>query len=72
MEEKNFAGYTVDITGLDEDLFVESRPWGWFETLHDDKTYKVKRLFVRPHQRISYSIIITVKSTGQLCQEVVK
>ena len=53
MEEKNFAGYTVDITGLDEDLFVESRPWGWFETLHDDKTYKVKRLFVRPHQRIS-------------------
>ena len=32
---------------------MQSRPWGWFETLHDDKTYKVKRLFVRPHQRIS-------------------
>ncbi len=29
------------------------RPWGWFETLHDNVTYKVKRLFVEKDQKIS-------------------
>jgi mannose-6-phosphate isomerase-like protein (cupin superfamily) len=30
------------------------RPWGWYENLYDNsKTYKVKRLFVSPNQRIS-------------------
>lgn len=29
------------------------RPWGWFETLHDNITYKVKRLFVEKDQKIS-------------------
>ena len=30
------------------------RPWGWYENLYENsKTYKVKRLFVSPNQRIS-------------------
>lgn len=29
------------------------RPWGWFETLADGESYRVKRLLVLAHQRIS-------------------
>ena len=29
------------------------RPWGWFETLAHGNTYRVKRLLVLAHQRIS-------------------
>lgn len=30
------------------------RPWGWYQNIYDaDKTYKVKRLFVSSHQKIS-------------------
>ena len=33
---------------------IETRPWGWYENLHEsDYGYKVKRLFVNPNQRIS-------------------
>jgi mannose-6-phosphate isomerase-like protein (cupin superfamily) len=53
MKEKNFSGFTVNITDFSSDLNEETRPWGWFQTLHSEETYKVKRLFVRPYQRIS-------------------
>ena len=29
------------------------RPWGWYENLQNDERYKVKRLFIRPNQKIS-------------------
>jgi mannose-6-phosphate isomerase-like protein (cupin superfamily) len=30
----------------------ESRPWGWYEVLHDGD-YKIKRILVRPQNRLS-------------------
>lgn len=30
----------------------EHRPWGWYEVLHDGD-YKVKRIRVKPHKRLS-------------------
>jgi len=32
----------------------ESRPWGGFSVLEDRPTYKVKRIWVHPGQRLSY------------------
>lgn len=33
---------------------ITHRPWGWYENLYSsDKSYKVKRLYVSPNQRIS-------------------
>ncbi len=29
------------------------RPWGWYENLKEDTGYKVKRLYVKPNQKIS-------------------
>jgi mannose-6-phosphate isomerase len=34
--------------------FTEERPWGGFENLLEADTHKVKRLVVKPGQRISY------------------
>lgn len=36
--------------------FIESdnRPWGRYFVLHDEPNYKVKRIEVEPHQRLSY------------------
>lgn len=34
--------------------YREERPWGYFENLIEEKTYKVKRLIVRPGQKISF------------------
>jgi mannose-6-phosphate isomerase len=31
----------------------ETRPWGGFQTLEEGRGYKVKRLFVRPGERLS-------------------
>lgn len=33
---------------------VTVRPWGWFEVLAEDTTYKVKRLVVKSGKRLSY------------------
>ena len=32
----------------------EERPWGSFFVIHDEKTYKLKRIEVKPGQRLSY------------------
>ena len=34
--------------------FSDARPWGWWEVLDEAPGYKVKRLIVAPHQRLSY------------------
>lgn len=34
-------------------MYTEIRPWGFFETLIDKKTYKVKRIRVNPNQAFS-------------------
>ena len=34
--------------------FTEERPWGGFENLLEAEAYKVKRLVIKPGQRISY------------------
>ena len=31
----------------------EQRPWGWFEVLHEEDRLKIKRILVRPKQRLS-------------------
>jgi mannose-6-phosphate isomerase-like protein (cupin superfamily) len=30
-----------------------NRPWGWYENLYDNSTYKIKRLGVNPNEQIS-------------------
>tara|TARA_E500000178_G_C16893897_1_gene694829 strand:+ start:339 stop:689 length:351 start_codon:yes stop_codon:yes gene_type:complete len=32
----------------------EKRPWGEFHVLSEDENYKVKKIIIRPGQRISY------------------
>ena len=32
---------------------IEKRPWGSYEVLLDEPTYKVKRIIVEPHQQLS-------------------
>jgi len=33
---------------------IEVRPWGTYEVLLDEATYKVKRIVVQPSQQLSY------------------
>ncbi|MDA3837778.1 MAG: phosphomannose isomerase type II C-terminal cupin domain [Candidatus Delongbacteria bacterium] len=35
-------------------MYTEERPWGSFTILEDTKTYKAKRIIVKPKQRLSY------------------
>ena len=35
-------------------LEFEERPWGSFYVIHDESTYKLKRIEVKPNQRLSY------------------
>lgn len=41
------------MTGLEPSQARTMRPWGWFETLTDGGSYRVKRLFLRPGHRLS-------------------
>ena len=34
-------------------MYTEQRPWGVFDTLYDEDTYKVKRIYVNPNQSFS-------------------
>ena len=36
--------------------YKEDRPWGSFENLLDEDYCKVKRLIIKPKQRISYQL----------------
>lgn len=31
----------------------EERPWGWFETIEESETYKLKKIHVNPNQQFS-------------------
>ena len=33
---------------------MEKRPWGTYEVLAEDGSYKVKRIIVKPNHRLSY------------------
>ena len=35
-------------------IYSENRPWGRFFVLHDEKSYKIKRIEVDPGCRLSY------------------
>ena len=37
-------------------LDSESRPWGSWRVVEEGDGYKVKRIVVRPHQRLSYQV----------------
>lgn len=46
---------TSDVPGTDpNDPTYDERPWGSFQVLDEGPTYKVKRLEVKPGQRLSY------------------
>lgn len=32
----------------------EDRPWGYYETLSESSNYKIKHIYVKPNQRLSY------------------
>ena len=38
---------------LEKELITENRPWGYFTVLEEQENYKVKKLVVNPHQRLS-------------------
>lgn len=49
------AEITTDATGTDpNDPTYDERPWGSFQVLDEGPTYKVKRIDVKPGQRLSY------------------
>ena len=33
--------------------YKEERPWGWFEILYEEKYLKIKRILVKPKNRLS-------------------
>ena len=35
-------------------IYKEERPWGSFEILYEEKSLKVKRIIVKPGQRLSF------------------
>ena len=65
-------------------LEFEERPWGSFYVIHDEPTYKLKRIEVLPNKRLSYqyhnkraeswTIVkgsgrVTIKGTCSVCQK---
>ena len=41
---------------MEQDYYIEERPWGWFKILLDTPTYKVKEILVKPGNRLSYQM----------------
>lgn len=39
---------------MSKENYTETRPWGSFTILEETATYKVKRIVVKPGQRLSY------------------
>jgi len=35
-------------------LYMEKRPWGSFHVLHEENTFKIKKITVDPKSRLSY------------------
>ena len=33
--------------------YKEERPWGWFEILYEEENLKIKRILVKPNNRLS-------------------
>jgi len=46
----------VDQEKHEKDLVTENRPWGSFTVLEEGDNYKVKKLVVNPHQRLSLQL----------------
>ena len=44
----------LELMDEDEMNYIEERPWGSFENLLDEEYCKVKRIIVKPGQRLSY------------------
>jgi mannose-6-phosphate isomerase-like protein (cupin superfamily) len=44
----------MNIQTINVDLGVDHRPWGSFIVLDEGKSYKVKRIEILPHKRLSY------------------
>ena len=45
---------------------LEERPWGRFYIIHEDSSYKLKRIEVDPGGRLSISIITNALRLGPL------
>lgn len=46
----------VNQDNIEKKLYKESRPWGYFKVLEEGDTYKVKKIVVDPHHRLSLQI----------------
>lgn len=42
--------------GLEKNLYTEERPWGYFSILEETDNYKVKKLVIYPHKRLSLQL----------------
>jgi mannose-6-phosphate isomerase-like protein (cupin superfamily) len=41
---------------VEKEIITEYRPWGYFCVLEEQETYKVKKLVVKPNQRLSLQL----------------
>ena len=55
-EELDKEEQVITMGGYSGDKQKETRPWGSFENLLDEKGYKVKRIIVNPKQRLSLQL----------------
>jgi len=46
----------MGLTTLEKESITEYRPWGYFTVLEEKESYKVKKLIVKPHQRLSLQL----------------
>ena len=51
---EEIIGPTTPVNSNSVTNYVEDRPWGSFENLLDTEYCKVKRIIVKPEQRLSY------------------
>jgi cytidyltransferase-like protein len=50
---ENYLGYISSSNNKKNEFYKEDKPWGYYEILLSEDGYKLKRITVRPNQRIS-------------------
>ncbi|MDD3012656.1 MAG: phosphomannose isomerase type II C-terminal cupin domain [Candidatus Gastranaerophilales bacterium] len=41
---------------IEKEIITEYRPWGYYTVLEEKDSYKVKKLVIKPHQRLSLQL----------------
>lgn len=55
-----FSKYSLEVvmgsTTIEKEIITEYRPWGYYTVLEEKDSYKVKKLVVKPDQRLSLQL----------------